>query len=39
LAAAGVCALFGAFNGYFLGRLARDVMALRGVAALPLSAA
>jgi hypothetical protein len=39
LVAAGVCALFGAFNGYFLGRLARDVMDVRGAAALPVSAA
>jgi hypothetical protein len=29
LFAAGVCALFGLFNGYFLGRLARDVAAYR----------
>jgi len=29
LAAAGVCALFGVFNGCFLGRLARDVAAVR----------
>jgi hypothetical protein len=39
LVAAGVCALFGAFNGYFLGRLARDVMDVRGASALPLSVA
>ncbi|MCS0589551.1 DUF6622 family protein [Massilia norwichensis] len=31
LVAAGVCALFGVFNGCFLGRLARDVAALRGI--------
>jgi hypothetical protein len=30
LVAAGVCALFGIFNGCFLGRLARDVAAVRG---------
>jgi hypothetical protein len=30
LVAAGVCALFGVFNGCFLGRLARDVAAVRG---------
>lgn len=30
LAASGVCALFGVFNGCFLGRLARDVAAVRG---------
>lgn len=29
LVAAGVCALFGVFNGCFLGRLARDVAAVR----------
>ena len=29
LFAAGVCALFGVFNGCFLGRLARDVAAVR----------
>jgi len=28
--AAGVCVLFGCFNGYFMGRLGRDVVALRG---------
>ena len=28
-----VCALFGVFNGYFLGRLARDVKAYQGFAA------
>ncbi len=28
-----VCALFGGFNGYFLGRLARDATALRGLEA------
>jgi len=28
-----VCALFGVFNGYFLGRLARDVRAYQGFAA------
>ena len=39
LVAAGVCVLFGAFNGYFLGRLARDVMDVRSAAALPLSVA
>jgi hypothetical protein len=31
LVAAGVCALFGVFNGCFLGRLARDVAGLRGM--------
>ncbi|ALK98443.1 hypothetical protein AB595_06570 [Massilia sp. WF1] len=30
LVAAGVCALFGVFNGCFLGRLARDVAEWRG---------
>jgi hypothetical protein len=33
LIAAGVCALFGVFNGCFLGRLARDVAAWRGLQA------
>jgi hypothetical protein len=28
-----VCALFGVFNGCFLGRLARDVAAWRGLQA------
>jgi hypothetical protein len=31
LFAAGVCALFGLFNGYFLGRLARDVASYRAL--------
>jgi hypothetical protein len=33
LFAAGVCVLFGVFNGCFLGRLARDVAGLRAVQA------
>jgi hypothetical protein len=33
LVALGVCALFGVFNGCFLGRLARDLAAVRGAAA------
>lgn len=33
LVAAGVCALFGVFNGCFLGRLARDLVAVRSGAA------
>jgi len=39
LVAAGVCALFGVFNGCFLGRLARDVAAVRSGAAGPAAAA
>ena len=38
LVTAGVCALFGVFNGCFLGRLARDVAAVRsGAADLPVA--
>lgn len=33
LVSAGVCALFGMFSGYFLGRLARDVTTYRAFAA------
>ena len=36
--AAAVCALFGAFNGWFGGRLARDLRAAHGVRVQPLSA-